>query len=528
MTGSADWLPNIEYEYVCWDRFGGVFKSQVVDDLIGAFTQLLGGQHIMFEFGDDDGDVNENQNRYIPIPDCLSFIPKKQALIAALTCAITCQGMDLFRDMGGGPTVISEAVYTAIQNGLRNGGAPLAANIKVGSPKEALDCCLDKLRSGLTFDKGLRRYISLLYRGTVLFGLIVRVHGMPDEFYKSLRWARNFIELADEKFNVSNTGNYSEMGSCFRASFQINVLCAEIDAYSFLMPQGPKTKITTGAFPLAGLLQLLKKARNMLKIPLGDCGNEYQELNMSVAFVRKPTARVFSVLAVTMKEMTVLMDPNDFRSLLATTGHIEKDCTLSPNGIIASFYRRAAEAELPDDQDASIYWFGYGANCCEAEESDGYTLGNLRNAIENAIHAQQVRDVDLFGPDENACGSYGSTCKLVCEHYSDETDDSLILPRVCMVERGKGTVLTLGEEIICHDYGRFIESERKRVATMREENDEPLHDAFEAEHGESQDLGVPSLTVLAIRSLHKAGCSYAKGESDASSIILKAMQEQKA
>lgn len=522
MTGSTNWRPNDEFEFQCWSRFDGLLKSQVVDDLCSAFTHLA-GQHIMFELSDD----GENQNRYIPIPDCLSFLPRGQALIAAINCAITCHGMELFQDLGAGPVVISEAVHAAMYNGLRPGGASLPPHVKVGTPKEAFSCCLDKLRSGIAFDDGLRRYISLLYRGTVVFSLIVRIHGMVDKFCAYLRWAREFIELADEHFHVRETGNYTEMGSCFRASFQINILWAEIDTYHFLMPKSSKCKsITSGAFPLLGLLQLLKKARTLLEIPLGTIG-DYQEYSMTTAFKRKPTAGVFSLLAVTMKDMASRMDQDDFRALLVDTGHIDADCSLSPEGIIASFYRRAAEAELPDDHNASIYWLGYGANCCEADESDGYTLGNLRQALANAMHAQQVRDVGIFGPDTDAGGSYGSMCKMVCEHYSTETNESIILPQVCITNRGKRTTLELGDEIICHDFGRFIEEERKRFADSQQEKNDKLCEELEAEHGEAENSGVPPLTMLAVRSLHKAGYNYAKGESDPSSIILKAMQTQK-
>lgn len=523
MTGSTDWRSSDEFEFQCWSRFDGLLKSQVVDDLCSAFTHL-GGQHIMFEMSDDE----ENQNRYIPIPDCLSFLPRGQTLIGAINCAITCQAMDLFQDLGLGDVVVSEAVHAAIYNGLRAGGASVPPHVKIGTPKEAFNCCLDKLRKGVTFDDGLRRYISLLYRGTVVFSLIVRIHGMADKYCAYLRWAREFIDLADEHFHVRETGNYAEMGSCFRASFQINILWAEIDAYYYLMPKSSKIKLSSGSFPLIDLLQLMKKARDLIDIPFGTCVGDYQEYSMTTAFVRKPTARVFSLLAVTMKDLTSRMDQDELRALLVDTGHIDADCSLSPAGIIASFYQRAAEAELLDDEHACIYWLGYGANCCEADESDGYTLGNLREALRNATRAQQLRDVGIFGPDTDAGGSYGSMCKLVYEHYYTEPNDSFILPQVCITNRGKGTTLELGNEIICHDFGRFIEEERKRFADKQQENDDKLFEEFEAEHGEAETPGVPSLAMLAVRSLHKAEYNYAKGESDPSSIILKAMQDQKA
>ena len=136
-------------------------------------------------------------------------------------------------------------------------------------------------------------------------------------------------------------------------------------------------------------------------------------------------------------------------------------------------------------------------------------------------------DVGIFGPDTDAGGSYGSLCKIVCEHYLTETNDSFILPQVCITDRGKSTTLELGNKIICRDFGRLIEEEQKRFADYQQEKDDTLFDEFEAEHGEAENQGVPSLTMLAVRSLHKAGYDYAKGERDPSSIILKAMQDQK-
>ena len=522
VTGSTDWRPNDAFEIQCWSQFDGLLKTQVVDDLCSAFTHLA-GRHIMFEMGDD----LENEKRFIPIPDCLSFLPKSQALVGAINTAITCQAMELLRDLGLGNVVVSEAVHTAMYNGLRPGGASVPSHVKIGTPEEAFNCCLDKLRSGITFDDGLRRYISLLYRGTAVFSLIVRTLGMTDKYWSYLRWARQFIELADEHFHVRETGNYAEMGSCFRASFQINILWAEIEAYHFLMPTSSKIKISSGSFPLIDLLRLMKKARDLIDIPFGNPGSDYLEYSMTTAFVRKPTAGVFSLLAVAMKGLASRMDQDEFRALLVETGHIEADCSLSPAGIIASFYQRAAEAELPDDENASIYWLGYGANCCEADESDGYTLGNLREALRNATLAQQCRDIDIFGPDTDAGGSYGSMCVLLCEHYSTEAD-SFILPKVCITSRGKRTTLEIGHEIICNDFGQFIEEERKRFAADKVQKDDKLFEEFEAEHGEAESVGVPPLTMLAVRSLHKAGYNYAKGESDPSSIILKAMQDQKA
>jgi hypothetical protein len=71
----------------------------------------------------------------------------------------------------------------------------------------------------------------------------------------------------------------------------------------------------------------------------------------------------------------------------------------------------------------------------------------------------------------------------------------------------------------------FIEEEQKRWQKEML-NKFAAMDTSDAddEHGEAEDEGVPPLSTLCVRSLHEQDNEFARGQSDPSSIILKAMQ----
>mmetsp|Transcript_7281 Transcript_7281/g.14423 ORF Transcript_7281/g.14423 Transcript_7281/m.14423 type:complete len:93 (+) Transcript_7281:538-816(+) len=79
-----------------------------------------------------------------------------------------------------------------------------------------------------------------------------------------------------------------------------------------------------------------------------DVGSPYQAMDAKVAFLRKPTAEIYSSLASCVKINAPYLSQEHFHYLLRMTGHPEGSNKLSPNGVIAEFYRKAAEA-LPDD-----------------------------------------------------------------------------------------------------------------------------------------------------------------------------------
>ena len=507
--------PTHAYEAVSWAQLGGVCETWTINDLAGAFVHL-GGQYIVLEFDKPEGD---QRDRWIPIPPALHFIPTHHQQVA-INNAIHSDCMPCIDRMSR-PIIVSEAVSTAIYNNYKFLQQPMPGFIKIGTPKKVIKFCKLQLREGVSWDEpgGILNFISIMCRGGLLFAIETRIVGMLKQYYDFLKWIREFIDLADSTWHVRRDEAYDEKGSCFRSSFQINILCMEFMAYNQL--RGPLSTDPGGPYPLVDYLLLLKKARDELLVIKTDVGHPYQTMNTKVAFLRKPTSKIYSSLASCLKTNAPYMSQGQFHDLLRMTGHPEAGNNLSPNGIIAEFYRKAAEAELPDDDYTPIYWWGFASNMCEADESDGFSLKQLRFAVKKALDAQRERAADIFGPDKNSGGSYENIARIVVAFYQ-EADDDFILPKASIIAGdGDSSYLEIDGEIICKDFDRFTEEEQRRHEEIIGKNEKSRVDRL---HGEAEDEGIPSLSVLCIRSLHKQDMPYARGESDASSIILKAMQ----
>lgn len=473
----------------------------------------------MFEVGPSSG-----PGTYIKIPTALSFMENHQVI--ALNNAVTSEAMNRFPPLGH-PIRVSTGLLYAIVNTFGHAGMGDAPSyLQEGSPKEVLAYCKAQLRRGVSWDGGMRPFVSLVYRGTVMYAIAARLHSYLSQAHSCLKWAREFIELAEDEWHVQRDGKYAEMGSCFRPSLLINIMCVELEMHGMLRGENSK-KLRKGGYPLIDELQLAKKVADYLAIPVpGMTGDSYHDMIMDAAFRRKPATRVYGGLAASLKPLSQTVSQDELLSLLVDTGHIESGDTRSLNGIIAEFYRLAAEAELPDADDAAIFWWGCAANMAEADASDGYTLGQLRDAIQKAEHTAGVRAYDLFGPDPNAGGSYESTARIVAKHYAGETDDSLVLPKATLVRTRSGIIeLDLDGEVLCTNFSMFIEEEQKRWQKEML-NKFAAMDTSDAddEHGEAEDEGVPPLSTLCVRSLHEQDNEFARGQSDPSSIILKAMQ----
>ena len=60
------------------------------------------------------------------------------------------------------------------------------------TPAEAVNFIKHQLQAGKSWDDGLRSYVSLQYRGTILFGAIMRFSGMLSECHEYEKWAEEF------------------------------------------------------------------------------------------------------------------------------------------------------------------------------------------------------------------------------------------------------------------------------------------------------------------------------------------------
>lgn len=227
--------------------------------------------------------------------------------------------------------------------------------------------------------------------------------------------------------------------------------------------------------------------------------------------------------------------------------------------------RLAAENQLMDADDASILWFGYAANMVRAdgtkgdwvpedgrkENTDGYTLGDLRYAISQARKAAAARDTHLWGDDPNTGGSYEGQAMAVCEFFADEPD-SFFLPEVHMetnqagrsqlvFQEGEPGNKTGADVVICEDFDKFLASDKARDSRRvhawldrgnPNESEELVKKEsiiaeavqnLEEAHGVDRSTGPQSLAVLCVRELHKAGYELAAGAADPNEVAARVM-----
>jgi hypothetical protein len=366
-------------------------------------------------------------------------------------------------------------------------------------------------------------YCALQYRGTIMFAGFLRLQGQLAISHQFHKWAREFITLADKEFKVSQEESYEEKGAVFRPSFRIGMMMSELQSLNALRGDqinGPYSIDSSLAF----CHDIIHMAKHM-KVPTHPVDYVFQQND--VAFRRKPLALAHSVIASHLNTLQMLFDIQVFKQIMAHHNFIESvDDDCDPFSLIAEHYRIAAENELPDDESAAVYWWGYAANMAQASPESGHTLEMLQHAISMAEAAEEARDVGLFGVNEERhTGSFVVVAKVTAERYKDETK-SFVLPQVRIVRAESKTQLHVFEEVICSDFGEYEKKSLELHMKKNKRNDELLDTSeAEKEHGHEY-VGVPSLETLSIRELHKAGCDFARGETDAAVIHAKALMAE--
>lgn len=210
------------------------------DEMIGALTSLM-GDHIPLESRTDGGEG------FVPSPPWLKYLrPKQMIAIQDLLCrevlSLTMMGdggknvVDGVQVFGGGNVnasddednmiVISPGLLV-MANSFWQGtcGNPNGMTAKEGTPEEVVAYIKKRLNErGVTWDEtnnGMRKYVSSVYRGTVLSAWLARVTLGLGSGLRYFRWANKFIDLADETWRVTQSGNYTKYGVSFRKSFRV-------------------------------------------------------------------------------------------------------------------------------------------------------------------------------------------------------------------------------------------------------------------------------------------------------------------
>jgi hypothetical protein len=206
--------------------------GQEMDELIGALTSLM-GDHIPLESRDD------GKERFVPSPPWLRYLrPKQMIAIQDLLCRDVLNlkmtgknndGMQAYDGRNASQDkemiVISPGLLD-MANSFWQGTCGNSSGITAeeGTPEEVVAYIKRRLdEGGVTWDQnnGMRKYVSSVYRGTVLSAWLARVTLGLGVASRNFRWATKFIDLADETWNVTQSGNYSKYGSSFRKSFRV-------------------------------------------------------------------------------------------------------------------------------------------------------------------------------------------------------------------------------------------------------------------------------------------------------------------
>ena len=212
--------------------------GQEMDELMTGLTLLM-GDHIPMETRDD------GKERFVPSPPWLKHIRQKQMIaIQDLLCRdvlnlkMTGKNKDGLQVFDGRKSSDNEEMIVispgllAMANSFWAGTCGNESGIvaEEGTPEDVVAYIKKRLKGGVTWDEnnGMRKYVSVVYRGTVLSAWLARVTlglGIASRYF---RWANKFIDLVDEEWKVTQSGDYSKYGNSFRKSFRVRyvtILC---------------------------------------------------------------------------------------------------------------------------------------------------------------------------------------------------------------------------------------------------------------------------------------------------------------
>lgn len=395
------------------------------------------------------------------------------------------------------------------------------------TPEECVAYVKEMLSKGHTWDNGVRVYCALQFKGSLLYNASFRCLPMAmADAYKALQWAIDFINAMDEEFQVTKEKSYSEKGSSFRETFRIGVLLSHFDLHEQL-----RGHEMNGPYPMQKsidmCLDMIEMANNIRRE--GYANNAAQE----IAYIRKPLSVACACIGRMLLEVYCNFSEKDWKQIYFHHGFMtELDADVDALEIIAEHYRIAAEEEIDDAPDKAVFWWTYAAYKLQTRQDTLFSLGSLRDAMKNAVKYERLRDTELYGV--KTAKEYGTNEPMVMkilEHYQSK-EDSFILPQVKLVgEGGKkhGLLVEIDGEVIfslenaMEEFLNFLNNDRNPLSHL-----EGVTNNLETEekHGRTRNT-VPPLETLCIRSLHKAGYEFAKGETDAAVIVHKANEMNK-
>lgn len=475
------------------------------------------------------------------LPDMLA-----QQMIA-ITLMVANRHMDCIKIFGKKmlePAAIQSAIETCKANmgHASPNGFQKATKVSVAA---TLKYIKKMLKTGITWDEGVRRLVSLYYRGSILYAILMRFIGDAGGAYEHISWAVDFIEAMDKAYGVVKEGAFQEKGSAFQPSIRRSIMLMQCETHAALRSSG-SFSLTGGAFPVGKEIDLclavIKSATEYA--PHKMSGGGFGHVMHDAAFRRNPLATAHACLASLLSQMPahircvgtgddarLEIAGENFHAFMRDRGLYEHSTDLY--AIIAEQYRCCAEVQFKDAGDAAILWWGHAGNMARAEgRGDGkpgnYTLGELRHAIAMAREAHGLRDELLFGEDDSAGGTFEAQALVAASHFSEE-DDAFELVKLDLVSGAKPghMAMRIGGVVVCEDMHQYVAADAARRQTKDDDKlrDEVV-DEIEKEHGVAPGVlaggeGVQKLALLCVRELHRQGHECALDEADPTEVASK-------
>lgn len=224
-------------------------------------------------------------------------------------------------------------------------------------------------------------------------------------------------------------------------------------------------------------------------------GNGFDEWSFYTSFGRKPLAYACSYLASNINALnrkpsllmsvltkTEMIDPEREDNLFSFLAEASGMKEFSVNSLLAELYRVAASQQLVDDEERSILWWGCAANIAYA---GGYTVGDLRKAVNSAAVASSQVDADLFGPPKWKGSTFPTIAMEVARYYQEKPGD-FILPVLETEKRPDGRVgLFADGQVLCMNFDQLMRSKRRTNGGERDNATSKYLDTsnVEKEHG---------------------------------------------
>ncbi|KAL3923399.1 MAG: hypothetical protein SGILL_001680 [Bacillariaceae sp.] len=458
----------LEFKLQAEEIFGGVPNDpeQVMMDLASAYA--WGGGRYSF--------LHHNECMLCPRPSFLSATPYfcYQALGVLLSIEQCLQQLLQNHDGADGQDfVCARSVIDAstIFYGLLKMPYPQRKiNINQSpSPEEAIEFLKQQLSNeGNSWGK-MSIYVSTMYCGSILLScLCMQFLGASlQDRYDYEKWANSFISLADEEFEATEQNKATETGNVFDYRMRIGFLMSELQ--SAKLPNFiPLPNLRDGPFCADAFFDLSSKVSKMANkwhetCTTDDGTSEYHRSLEEMAFLRLPLVDAHSNIGGYLLQLHKAFDLTTFKMVAARHGFIENeesDC--DGNDLIARHYKIAAENCIPDDHQSSLFWYAYGTNIALANESSGYTVGQLREAVRRGDEIQLARNTFLFGEENgDAQSGFEVLATLSAQHFRNK-DDTFVLPKVSLNRTGGqlGTpsykaTLSIGEEVFCPNYEQY-------------------------------------------------------------------------